>query len=73
MSATETHELRTMMGVARKLRGLAQDTLAAVDRDLYLTAAAALEARAHWLAETLPEDRVGVTESHAHQHVDLLI
>lgn len=65
-------DLRNLLKVAGKLRLLAADTLATVDRDLYLTAAAALEARARWLADTLPEDRDSAHRD-SHRPVDLLI
>ena len=65
-------DLRNLLAVAGKLRLLAADTLATVDRDLYLTAAAALEARARWMADTLPEDR-SERDCDSHRPVDLLI
>jgi hypothetical protein len=66
------HDLSNLLAVAGKLRRLAQETVATVDRDLYLTAAAALEARARWMAETLPEDRSD-TGTASHRPVDLRI
>jgi hypothetical protein len=65
-------DLRTLLAVAGKLRALASEAATQVDRDLYLTAAAALEARANWLASTLPEDR-DAGRTFGHRPVDLLI
>lgn len=65
-------DLRTLLAVAGKLRALALEAVTTVDRDLYLTAAAALEARANWLAAPLPEDR-DTDRTFGHQRVDLLI
>lgn len=50
-------ELRNLLALAARLRGLAAATPVAADRDLYLNAAAALEARAAWMARSLPGER----------------
>lgn len=51
-------ELRELLAVARKLRCLADDMLTCdEDRELFLAAAVALEARARWTAEFLPGER----------------
>lgn len=50
-------DLRNLLAVATMLRQLGDDTLHNKDRELYQTAAAALETRADWLAKTLPEER----------------
>ncbi|HEY0266268.1 MAG TPA: hypothetical protein VGC16_05910, partial [Rhizomicrobium sp.] len=65
-------DLRSLMGVAAKLRRLAHESLRREDRELYLTAAAALEERARHLAAGLPEDRDD-TNDHPHRPVDLLV
>jgi hypothetical protein len=49
-------DLRNLLSVASKLRSLAEDTILQDDKDLYLTAAAALEARAERLSSHLPEE-----------------
>jgi len=71
--AAGTRDLRNLLAVAGKLRALALETTAKVDRDLYLTAAAALEARANWLAATLPEDRHDRDFAGPYRPVDLLV
>src|SRR5690606_12850384 len=69
--------LRDLLAVAASLRRLAQDRLAArSDKRLYLTAAAALEARANRMASSLPgEDETYDRDSDAalHRPVDLLV
>jgi hypothetical protein len=58
--AANTGELRNLLMVAAGLRQLAEDRLVArMDRRLYLTAAAALEARANRMASTLPGQNDG--------------
>ena len=49
-------DLRNLLSVAAKLRGLADDSVLWADKDLYLTAAAAREARAERLASHLPDE-----------------
>lgn len=49
-------DLRNLLGVASKLRLLAQDSVLQDDKSLYLTAAAVLEARAERMAQHLPEE-----------------
>lgn len=49
-------DLRNLLAVAAKLRCLADDTLHQDDRNLYLTAAAVLEARAERMASHLPDE-----------------
>lgn len=66
-------DLRNLLSVAKKLRGLAQESPAAADRSLYLAAAVALEARAAWLAGHLPEARYDQEEPVLHRPVDLLV
>lgn len=65
-------DLRNLLALAGKLRTLALETFNMADRDLYLTAAAALEARAHRLATTLPQDWHD-WESDSHQPVNLIV
>jgi hypothetical protein len=73
-SFTGARDLRNLLSVATKLRHLANDTLCQGDRSLYLTAAEALEKRAHWLAAALPEDRHEENiEPQPHPPVDLII
>ena len=71
--AAEAGDLRNLLSVAKKLRHLADDTPVDVDHDLYVTAAAALEARARWLATHLPGDLQNCDAAHMHQPVDLLV
>ena len=71
--ATEAGDLRDLLSVAKKLRHLAEDTPVAVDHDLYVTAAAALGARARWLATHLPGDLQDHGAMPMHQPVDLLV
>jgi hypothetical protein len=51
-----TSDLRNLLGVASQLRHLADDTLLHDDRNLYLTAATVLEARAERMATHLPDE-----------------
>ena len=69
--ASEAYDLRNLLSVAKKLRHLADDTPADRDRDLYVTAAAALEARARWLATHLPGERY--SDAGAHHRVDMRV
>lgn len=48
-------DLRNLLSVASKLRGLANDSQLWADKELYLTAAAALEARAEHLSSHVPD------------------
>ncbi len=50
MGSTKTQELRALVGLAIKLRALAEETHDDADTELFLSAALALEARAHNLA-----------------------
>jgi len=50
MGSTKTQELRTLMGLAIKLRVLAEDSEDYTDTELFLSAALALEDRAKFLA-----------------------
>lgn len=69
----EVRDLRDLLALARKLRQLAGESAAESDCDLFLAAAAALEARAHWLAETLPGDRQDHPAPAGHRPIDLLV
>jgi hypothetical protein len=70
--SSQARDLRHLLDVARRLHGLADDAMTCdSDRQLFLTAAAALEARASWMAAALPGDPAGMV--HLHQPVDLLI
>lgn len=72
-----TMELRNLMAVAAGLRRLADDRrVVRNDKRLYLTAAAALEARANRMASSLPgEDASYDSERDAalHRPVDMLV
>jgi hypothetical protein len=72
---TQARELRHLLSVARKLRELADDiNTGDSDRELFLTAAAALEARATWMAAALPGERYDARATvHLHKPVDVLI
>jgi len=50
MGSTKTQELRALVGLAIKLRALAGETDENADTELFLSAALALESRAHQLA-----------------------
>ncbi len=67
--------LRRLLRTARKLRDLAGDAMTAeADRTLYLTAAAALEARAGWMANALPGQAYDPGRAaHMHQPVNIII
>jgi hypothetical protein len=65
-------DLRNLLGVAARLRQLAETAQLHADRELYLTAAAALEARARWLGESLPGGDQP-DESALHRPVDLIV
>jgi hypothetical protein len=70
-------ELRSLLAVAAGLRQLAGDRLLVRnDKRLYLTAAAALEARANRMASSLPDDGKTydrATDAALHRPVDLLV
>lgn len=72
-----TMELRSLLSVAAGLRHLADDgRVVRMDKRLYLTAAAALEARANRIASSLPgEDETYDRETDAalHRPVDMLV
>ena len=72
-----TKELRSLLTVAAGLRHLADDRLVVrTDKRLYLTAAAALEARANRMATSLPGGNDGYdaeTDAALHRPVNLLI
>ena len=61
-----------MMGVAIKLRQLADQTPPNEDQKLYLTAATALEQRAQYMAASLPADRHD-KDTDPHRPVDLIV
>ena len=69
------HALRHLLAVAGKLRGLADDMLTVEDdRELFAAAAAALEARAKWMAAALPGDRYDPAMTvHLHRPVNLIV
>ena len=70
-------ELRGLLAVAAGLRQLADDRLMVRnDKRLYLTAAAALEARANRMASSLPDDSKTydrATDAALHRPVDMLV
>ena len=70
-------ELRGLLAVAAGLRQLADDRLVVRnDKRLYLTAAAALEARASRMASSLPDDSKTydrATDAALHRPVDMLV
>lgn len=76
-AAATTTELRSLLTVAARLRQLADDRLVVRNhKRLYLTAAAALEARANRMASSLPgEDEAYDRETDAalHRPVDMLV
>lgn len=67
--------LRHLLSVARKLRRLAGEMATSdSDRELFLTTAAALEARAGWMAAALPGTPYDPAATvHLHTHVNLLV
>jgi hypothetical protein len=65
-------QLRNLLGVAIKLRDLAEETLHAEDRRLYLVAAMALERRAEKMAAGLPDDPQD-RETYLHQPVNMTV
>lgn len=77
MAYPATMELRSLLAVAAGLRHVADDRLVVrTDKRLYLTAAAALEARANRMASSLPgEDEAYDRETDAalHRPVDMLV
>lgn len=66
-------DLRNLLGVAIRLRALAGQEHDAQDRNLYLTAAEALEARAEQMARSLPEEPPEAIDPRLYRRVDLLI
>jgi hypothetical protein len=67
-------DLRNLLSVAAKLSLLASDTQCLDDRSLYLMAAEALEERASWLANTLPDEtRQPCFEKQLHQPIDMIV
>ena len=69
-----SRDLRNLLAVAAKLRRLADDTLHHEDKNLYLAAAAVLEARAERMASHLPDgphDRP--QDADLHRPVNLLV
>ena len=75
MAHASAKDLRQLLSVAGNLRDLAARSLTSeADRTLFAAAAGALEARARWLATSLPGDRPPEASSmHQHPHVDLLV
>lgn len=67
------HDLRKLLAVAGTLRAFARDNVAPRDRNLYLTAAAALEARANWMASTLPDSQPEPPLAFSHRPVDMRV
>jgi hypothetical protein len=65
-------DLRNLMGVAIKLRQLADQTPPNDDRKLYLTAAAALEQRAQYMAASITPDNYD-QDTDPHRPVDLIV
>jgi len=66
-----TSDLRNLMAVAIKLREFAQQQ-PREDSKLYLTTAQALEERAKYMANSLPEDRHD-RDLDPHRPVDLIV
>jgi hypothetical protein len=68
-------ELRHLLSVAKKLRDVAaQWNTGEADRDLFLAAACALEARAGWMANAAPGERYDPAHAlHVHQPVNMLV
>jgi hypothetical protein len=69
----EADDLRTLLSLAKKLRGLAEDIAVPTEQELYVTAADVLEKRAGWLATHLPEEGEPPLAIAMPQHVDLLV
>jgi hypothetical protein len=67
-----TSDLRNLMAVAIKLREFAQQPQAQEDRKLFLNTAQALEQRAQYIANSLPEDRHD-RDTSPHRPVDLIV
>ena len=68
-----TSDLRNLMAVAIKLREFAsQQPQPQEDRKLFLTTAQALEERAKYMANSLPEDRHD-RDVDPHRPVDLIV
>jgi hypothetical protein len=68
-----TSDLRNLMAVAIKLREFAsQQPQPQEDRKLFLTTAQALEERAKYMANSLPEDRHD-RDIDPHRPVDLIV
>ena len=72
---SQTRELRHLLAVASKLRELADDfATSETDCELLRSAAAALEARAKWMAASLPgEPYDPARAAHLHHPVNLLV
>jgi hypothetical protein len=67
-------DLRNLMGVAIKLRQLADNTPPNSDRKLSLQAATALEERAKWMAASIPPDAHDQdTNPDPHHPVDIIV
>lgn len=56
-SSPKAQELRALMGLAIRLRALAEESDSVADVELFLAAALALEDRAHRVAFGLPDDK----------------
>ena len=69
----QARDLREMLSVARQLRGVAQESDAHADRALFGEAADALEARAQWMAATLPDERHGDGGTAPFAHIDVVV
>ena len=68
----QAQELRRLLILARKLRRLADETGDA-DGELFVAAAAALEARANWMASSLPGTPYDPAAAlHLHERIDVL-
>jgi hypothetical protein len=67
-------DLRNLLSLASKLRRLAEETLHQGDKDLYLTAATVLEARASTMASALPGNPFDPeTDARLHRPVNMTI
>jgi hypothetical protein len=67
-----TSDLRNLMAVAIKLREFAHQPQGQEDQRLFLTTAQALEERAKYMANSLPEDRHD-RDDNPHRPVDLIV